>query len=71
MNVITSGRTRFLTTPFMGAMVNKRHNLALKIFCDPLFVARKPKLVAQIAAARKLITRLKAILRDGTPWQPA
>jgi transposase len=31
----------------------------------------KPKLVALIATAWKLITILNAILRDGTPWQPA
>ena len=30
----------------------------------------KPKLVAIIAVARKLLTILNAILRDKTPWQP-
>jgi transposase len=55
----------------MGAMVARRHNAALKTFRDRFIAAGKPKLVALIATARKLITILNAILRDGTPWQPA
>jgi transposase len=47
------------------------HNAALKTFHDWLIAAGKPKLVALIATSRKLITILNAILRDGTPWQPA
>ncbi|HEY0328701.1 MAG TPA: IS110 family transposase, partial [Rhodopseudomonas sp.] len=35
-----------------------------------LVAAGKPKLVAIIAVARKLLTILNAILRDKTPWQP-
>ncbi|PPQ13727.1 IS110 family transposase, partial [Bradyrhizobium sp. AC87j1] len=31
----------------------------------------KPKMVALIAVARKLITILNAMLRDRKPWQPA
>ena len=49
----------------------KRHNAALKTFRDRLIAAGKPKLVALIANARKLITILNTILRDGTPWQIA
>ncbi|PPQ13873.1 IS110 family transposase, partial [Bradyrhizobium sp. AC87j1] len=33
--------------------------------------AGKPKMVALIAVARKLITILNAMLRDRKPWQPA
>ena len=55
----------------MGAMVASRHNAALKTFRDRLIAAGKSKLVALIATARKLITILNAILRDGTPWQTA
>ena len=39
-------------------------------FRDKLVAAGKPKLVALIAVARKLLTILNAILRDRTPWQP-
>ena len=59
------------TALFMRAMVAGRHNVARKTFRDRLIAADKPKLVARIAAARKLITVLNAILRDGTPWQSA
>ncbi|GEL44837.1 hypothetical protein MEX01_54280 [Methylorubrum extorquens] len=55
----------------MEAMVASRHNAPLKTCRDELIAAGKPKLVAPIATARKLITILNAILRDGTPWQPA
>ena len=51
-------------------MVAARFNPQLKQFRDRLVVAGKPKLVAIIAVARKLLTILNAILRDKTPWQP-
>jgi transposase len=54
---------------FMGAMVAARHNPDLKAFRDRLVAAGKPKLVALIATARKLLTVLNAILRDQTPWR--
>ena len=56
---------------FQPGMVASRHNAALKTFRDRLIAAGKSKLVALIATARKLITILNAILRDGTPWQTA
>ncbi|WP_283535292.1 IS110 family transposase [Methylorubrum extorquens] len=68
---IAGGRAPVRTALFMGAMVASRHNAALKTFRDRLIAAGKPKLVALIATARKLITILNAILRDGTLWQPA
>jgi hypothetical protein len=40
---------------FMGAMVAKRHNPVLKAFFDRLVAAGKPKMVALIALARKLL----------------
>lgn len=54
---------------FMAAMVAARHNPLLKNFRDKLIAAGKPKLVALIAVARKLLTILNAILRDKRPWQ--
>lgn len=54
---------------FMGAMVAIRHNPVLKAFRDKLVAAGKPKLVAIVAAARKLLTILNAILRTGQPWR--
>jgi transposase len=68
---IGGGRTTVRTALFMGAMVAKRHNPVLKVFFDRLVVAGKPKMVALIAVARKLLTMLNAILRDHKPWQTA
>jgi transposase len=41
----------------------------LKAFFERLIAAGKPKKVAIIAVARKLLTILNAIVRDGTPWK--
>jgi transposase len=68
---IGGGRTAVRTALFMGAMVAKRHNPVLKAFFDRLVDAGKPKMVALIAVARKLLTILNAILRDQKPWQTA
>ncbi len=68
---IGGGRTAVRTALFMGAMVAKRHNPTLKAFFDRLVAAGKPRMVALIAVARKLLTMLNAILRDRRPWQTA
>jgi len=65
------GRSSVRTTLFMAAMVAARCNPSLKAFHQRLIAAGKPKLVALIAVARKLLTILNAILRNQTPWQPA
>jgi transposase len=68
---IGGGRAAVRTVLFMGAMVAIRFNPALKTFFERLVTAGKPKMVAIIAAARKLLTILNAIVRDQKPWQPA
>lgn len=68
---IGGGRTAVRTALFMGAFVAKRHNPVLKVFFDRLVAAGKPKMVALIAVARKLLTILNAIIRDNQPWQTA
>ncbi len=65
---IGGGRSSVRRVLFMGAMVAARFNPELKRFRDRLVAAGKPKLVAIIAVARKLLTILNAILRDKTPW---
>ena len=67
---IGGGRSSVRSVMFMGALVAARYNPPLKAFRDRLVAAGKPKLVAIIAVARKLLTILNAILRDKTPWQP-
>jgi transposase len=68
---IGGGRTGVRTALFMGALVAARYNPTLKAFRDRLVASGKPKLVALIATARKLLTILNAILRDAKPWRPA
>jgi len=68
---IGGGRADVRAALFLGAMVASRHNPPLKAFRDRLVQAGKPKLVALVATARKLLTILNAILRDRKPWQPA
>ncbi len=66
---IGGGRKSVRSALFLAAMVASRHNPTLKLFRDRLIAAGKPKLVALIAVARKLLTILNAILRDKRPWQ--
>jgi transposase len=68
---IGGGRASVRKALFMGAMVAKKCNPVLKAFFDRLVAAGKPKLVALIAVARKLLTILNAIARDQKPWQNA
>lgn len=68
---ISGGRPRVRAALFMGALSAARYNPALKIFRDRLVANGKPKLVAIVATARKLLTILNAIIRDNRPWQNA
>jgi len=70
-SMIGGGRKTVRSALFIAALVASRHNPQLKAFRDRLVAAGKPKMVAIIAVARKLITILNAILRDKKPWQPA
>ena len=66
---IGGGRAAVRAALFMGAMVAARHHPTLKAFRDKLVAAGKPKLVAIIATARKLVTILNAVIRDRQPWR--
>jgi transposase len=68
---IGGGRTTVRTALFMGAFVAMRFNPVLKAFFDRLVAAGKPKTVALIAVARKLLTILNAMVRDNRRWQNA
>jgi transposase len=68
---IGGGRATVRSAIFMGAMTAVRFNPQLKAFHRRLVTAGKPKMVALIAVARKLLTILNAILRDRRPWQAA
>lgn len=68
---IGGGRAGVRTALFMASLTAVRHNPVLKAFHQRLIAAGKPKMVALIAVARKLLTILNAILRDKRPWQIA
>ncbi len=67
---IGGGRATVRTALFIGALVAGRHNPVLKRFRETLIAAGKPKMVAAIAVARKLLTILNAVLRDKATWNP-
>jgi transposase len=68
---IGGGRAPVRTALFQGALVAARHNSVLARFHQRLITAGKPKMVALIAVARKLLTILNAIIRDRRQWQNA
>jgi transposase len=68
---IGGGRASVRAVLFMAAMTAMRWNPTLRAFHQRLRAAGKPKMVALIAVARKLLTILNAILRDNKPWQTA
>lgn len=70
-SMIGGGRSSVRRVIFMAALVATRRNPVLKAFRDKLVAAGKPKIVAVIAVARKLLTILNAIIRDQKPWQTA
>lgn len=70
-SMISGGRSTVRRVIFMAALVATRRNTVLEAFRDKLVAAGKPKIVAVIAVARKLLTILNAIIRDQKPWQPA
>jgi transposase len=65
---IGGGRARIRTALYMAVLSGVRYNPVLKAFYRDLLLRGKLKLVALMAAARKLLTILNAILRDGQPW---
>lgn len=68
---IGGGRSAVRAMLYMGALAATRFNPVLRTFYQRLLAAGKPKNVALVAVARKLITILNALLRDQKPWVPA
>jgi transposase len=70
-SMIGGGREAARAALFLAALVASRYNPALAIFYQRLLALGKPKMVALIAVARKLLTILNAMLRDKKKWQHA
>lgn len=67
---IWGGRRRVRSALYMAVLSGIRYNPALKAFYTRLVAAGKPKKVALIACAHKLLRILNAIMRTGQPWDP-
>ena len=70
-SMIGGGRACTRSALFMAAFSAIRCNPVLRDFYQNLLARGKPKMVALIAVARKVLTILNAMLRDKKQWQPA
>jgi transposase len=70
-SMIAGGRAPARTAIYMAALSASQHNPVLRAFYRRLLAAGKPKMVALIAVARKLLVILNAMIRDKKPWQYA
>jgi transposase len=68
---IQGGRVEVRAPLYMACLVAIRHNPPLRAFYKRLRDAGKPGRLALVAAMRKLLTTLNAILRDNTMWANA
>ena len=65
---IQGGRVEVRAPLYMACLAAIRHNPMLKAFYRRLRDAGKPARLALVAAMRKLLTILNAMLRDGKSW---
>jgi len=68
---IRAGRAAPRTALYLAAMNGARFNPVLREMYERMIAAGKPPKVALIALARKLLTILNAMVRDGRDWQQA
>lgn len=68
---IRGGRMGVRSALYLGTLSAVRYNPVLKAFYTRLVAAGKPKKVALIAVARKLVVILNAMVAHGTLWDPA
>lgn len=64
------GHARLRSKLFMAALSARESNPACKVLYDRLVANGKPKKVALIAVANKLVKQAFAILRSGVPYDP-
>jgi transposase len=65
---IWGGRAAARTALYMAALVASRYNPTIRAFYQRLLARGKPKKLALIACARKLLTILNQLLRTGERW---
>jgi transposase len=69
--MIGGGRATVRTVLYMAAVSSIRCNPVVAAHYQRLVAAGRPAKVALVAAMRRLLVILNAIVRDGRPWQPA
>lgn len=67
---IWGGRASVRTALYMATLVATPWNPVIRSFYQRLRVAGKAPKAALVAALRKLLTILNAMVHDGTPWRP-
>lgn len=67
---IWGGRTSVRNVLYMGTLAAVRCNPVLRAFYERLVAAGKPKKVALVAAMRKLLLILNAMVKSGESWNP-
>lgn len=68
--MIQGGRASVRKVLYMAALVAARRNVVIKAFYQRLVTAGKPKKLALVACARKLLTILNQMVRTGRHWLP-
>ena len=68
---IWGGRAPVRTALYMATLVAVRHNTTLRRYYQHLRALGKPPKLALIAAMRKLLVILNAMIKHQQPWQPA
>ena len=69
--MISGGRAAVRKVLYMAALVGVRSNPVLKAYYERLLQAGKRRKVALVAAMRKLLTILNAMLKTKTAWAGA
>jgi transposase len=69
--IVSGGRASVRTVLYMATLTAIRHNPVIAAFYQRLRAGGRPGKVALVAAMRKLLTILNAIVRERRPWQPA
>jgi transposase len=54
----------------MATLTAVRCNVSIKAFYQRLLKHGKPKMVALVAAMRKLLIILNALIKSGSTWKP-
>lgn len=67
---IAGGRASVRAPLYMATLVATRYNPVIRAFYHRLRAAGKPPKVALVAAMRKLLTILNAIIKTQRPWTP-